>query len=172
MSIFLRQKIIAYCLKKQNKNTGFTLIELLVVIIIIGILSAVSLPNLIGQIGKARETEAKNQLGSLARSQQAYHFEKQVFADTLEKLTINGSFGSQYYNFPDPTTANANSDLVKHQAIAQDSTTFQIRDYATGVYYNSGSFQISLCQGKGISGVVDVANTVGGACTNGGIKLK
>ena len=171
MSIFLR-KIIAYYLKNQNKNTGFTLIELLVVIIIVGILSAVSLPNFIGQIGKARETEAKNQLGSLARSQQAYHFEKQVFADTLDKLTINGSFDPQYYNFPDPTTANANSNLVKHQAIAQNSTTFQIRDYATGVYHNSGLFEISLCQGKGIGAVVDVPNTAGGACTNDGFKIQ
>ena len=170
MSNFFRVKIIAYCIKKHDKNTGFTLIELLVVIIIVGILSAVGLPNFLGQIGKARETEAKNQLGSLARSQQAYHFEKQVFADTLNKLTINGSFGSQYYNFTDPTTAN--SDLVKHQAIALDPTTFQIRNYATGIYYNGGFFEISLCQGKGISKLVDVANTPEGACTNGGLKIK
>ncbi len=170
MSIFLREEVIAYFLKKGNKNTGFTLIELLVVIIIVGILSAVSSPNFLRQIGKAREAEAKNQLGSLARSQQAYHFEKRVFADTLDKLTINGSFGSQYYNFPDPATAN--SDLVKHQAIALEPTSFQIRNYGTGVYQNGGLFEISLCQGKGIDQDVEVADTAVGACTNGGIKIQ
>ena len=170
MSKISREKIIAYCLKKHDDNTGFTLIELLVVIIIIGVLSAVSLPNFIKQIGKARETEAKNQLGSLARSQQAYHFEKQMFADTLNKLTINGSFSPKYYNFDNLTAPN--SDLVKHQAIAQNPTSFQTSNYAMGVYYNSGLFEVSLCQGKEISEVVDVANTAGGACSNGGFKIK
>ncbi|MGL4884096.1 MAG: type IV pilin protein, partial [Waterburya sp.] len=44
--------------KLQSLNQGFTLIELLVVTIMVGVLAAISLPNLLAQIGKARETEA------------------------------------------------------------------------------------------------------------------
>ena len=77
-------------LSPQQQEKAFTLIELIVVIIILGILAAIAFPNLINQIGKARETEAKNQLGSLLRAQQAFHLEKKVFADSLDKLSLTG----------------------------------------------------------------------------------
>jgi type IV pilus assembly protein PilA len=161
-------------LKKSHNPNGFTLIELLVVVIIIGVLAAVSLPNLLGQIGKSRETEAKTNLGSMARAQQAYHFEQQTFANSLNQLSLVGNFGSKYYQFPDPTVANAT--IVKHQAIASlnDAIDYRIRNYTIGVYYNKGLFNISLCQGADINMDVDVPNTftVNGVCTNNGTRLQ
>ena len=76
-------KYMQYLRSKKNGEEGFTLIELLVVVIIIGVLAAVALPNLLNQVGKARETELKNAAGTVNRSQQAYHFERQVFADNV-----------------------------------------------------------------------------------------
>lgn len=132
-------------LKKQRNCEGFTLIELLVVVIIIGSLSAIALPNLISQTGKARETEAKNNLSSIGIAQQIYFFERGMFADSLAKLDV--SFQRKYYNFPDPNIVSANA--VKHQAISNspDPNATNTRNYGLGVYYdNSSKFSVILCQ--------------------------
>jgi type IV pilus assembly protein PilA len=165
--ILLLNKLTTY-----NKHRGFTLIELLVVIIIIGILSAISIPNFITQIGKARETEAKNMLGAIARSQQAYHFEKQVFADSLSKLSLSGTFASKYYNAFDPTDVSDLSIRVKHQAIPSDPLRDRVRNYAIAVYYNAGLFEIAFCQAIDVNQPVDAPDVPSDSCTNGGIRLE
>jgi len=162
--------LIKLNLTRKDNYQGFTLIELLVVVIIIGVLSAISLPNLLSQIGKARETEAKNNLGTLSRSQQAYRLEKQTFADTLDKLTLNVSINSRYYNYLAPDDASTN--LVKHRAEVIDPTTSRVRNYAIGVYYNSGAMQTSFCQSFDVDQTVNVGDTASDSCTNGGIKIK
>ncbi|GAB4244286.1 MAG: hypothetical protein Kow0049_34150 [Stanieria sp.] len=161
---------ILLILLKIKKQNGFTLIELLIVILILSILYLVSLPTFMGQVGKSRELEAKSNLGAIARSQQAYHFEKQIFATTLNELNLDFDFTSKYYNFPSASVGN--TTIVKHQAIPKNPDIDQVKNYAVGVYYDDALFQISFCQAYNLNQPVDVGNTPSGDCTNNGIKLR
>ncbi len=170
MSIQDKLRIYLITTKRINDNNGFTLIELLVVVVIVGLLSAIALPNLLKQVGKARETEAKQDLSSLIHAQQAYHYETSTFADSMNKLEAFITLDSKYYTFPDPTPVNRN--IVKHKAIPTNPVNNETKTYSIGTYYEAGFFNIVLCQAQGINNDVDAPNTSSGNCTNNGIKLK
>lgn len=86
-------------LNQKKADKGFTLIELLVVIIIIGILSAIALPAFLNQANKARQSEAKQALGSINRGQQAYYLERQLFSDTIDGLGLGLALSTENYSY-------------------------------------------------------------------------
>ena len=130
-------------LRNKKGDKGFTLIELLVVVIIIGVLAAVALPNLLGQVGKARESEAKNIVGALNRAQQSRYVDKSSFAGntTVTPTAPTGvkqqgqMEGNNYISLLEvPTTA------AKYYAFGVPSVGLQV---ATGNYdrrANDGSY--------------------------------
>jgi len=69
---------------------GFTLMELLVVTLIIGILTAIAIPNYLGQQQEAKDSAAMAQLRSAATSEDLYHAKQNAFADDTTDLEAYG----------------------------------------------------------------------------------
>ena len=72
----LALRLIQRLKQQQAKSSNaFTLVELLVVVAIVGILSAIALPNFLAQTDKAKATEAKTHLASTLKQAHAKFLE-------------------------------------------------------------------------------------------------
>ena len=75
---------------------GFTLVELMIVIVIVGILSAVALPNFLSQTGKAKLTEAQGKVSAGFKQAQAIWVEDGNFDNvTCEDIGFINSGSAQ-----------------------------------------------------------------------------
>lgn len=105
MSNLNQQLKLALLKRKKSGNSleqGFTLVELMVVIVIVGILSAVALPNFLSQTKKAAATEARQQASSIFKQTHAFVLENgslgtvdadcSDYAGTLTTITEGAGF--------------------------------------------------------------------------------
>ena len=96
---FLQSALLRAQAKKAKKANGFTLIELMVVVAIVGILSAVGLPELTKAQDRAKDQTAVAPLTNAAEEcsleiisgNDAYEFTSDQFSDVGGACEINGN---------------------------------------------------------------------------------
>ncbi len=81
-----------------NSKKGFTLIELMIVVAIIGILAAIAIPNFLNYQCKAKQSEAKSNLGNIRTQQEAFRAENDTYADTVADVGFT-TVGSARYTY-------------------------------------------------------------------------
>jgi type IV pilus assembly protein PilA len=164
-----KAKFIQNLVSKKKANEGFTLIELLVVIIIVGVLAAIALPSFLNQIGKARGSEAKSNIGTINRAQQGYRLENNIFASTLTNLDakISGKFYSYQLGAGSATVASVSAPLA---AGASDLKTYSGQVTQSAADFFGQVICESTTNGGAIPGPT-APTSVGGAasCTNGSV---
>jgi len=142
---------------------GFTLIELLVVVLIIGILSAVALPQYTKSVQKARFAELTTLGKSLSDAQNMYYLANDRYTSDIENLDVEVPEG-KYFSFE--TTANGDgAEIVFTPKTGIQNVTEIV------YYFSDGKLNQIICSGSGCRGMLpcqtyDVGSATGCSFNN------
>jgi type IV pilus assembly protein PilE len=143
--------------KSKNSMSGLTLIELLIVLVIIGILTAISVPAYQGSVHKAGRTAAKGGLMDVAMRQEQFFMNNKTYSTTLANLGLPDPY------FLDKTTAQvAGSNLARVYKLTLANTSSTAYDaVATAVLHQStdgcGNYKLTSNGTRSVTGVVGTA---------------
>lgn len=130
----LKAKFLSHLVSKKREG-GFTLIELLVVIIIIGILSAIALPSFLNQANKGKQSEAKQYVGTVLRTQQSFYMEKGRFATSLADMSQPVADSTTNYDY----STTSPSSTATHSLSLGTSKVAALRSYGGTVILTTNS---------------------------------
>ncbi len=86
-------------MKLKNKQSGFTLIEIMVVVVILGILSALIVPNVISRPDEARVTAARAEIQQIGNALELYRLDNGFYPSSDQGLE---ALVNQPSGFPEP----------------------------------------------------------------------
>ncbi|OFZ30208.1 MAG: hypothetical protein A2622_10210 [Bdellovibrionales bacterium RIFCSPHIGHO2_01_FULL_40_29] len=114
----------------KNNQAGFSLIELMVVVAIIGILSAIGIPQYAKFQAKARTSEAKVALSALYQAEKAFQLEWNGYTVDLNNVgfAVEGTGLRYVTGFQTAQTCNATAPGMPTE------TTTRTQSISTGVY--------------------------------------
>jgi len=138
--------------KILSNQKGFTLIELMIVVAIVGILSAIALPQYEQYQRKAKQVEFKVGMASVYTLEKTYYVERQNYSGCLldlglelEKNAADKYVGRYGYGFASATGLAANyygkacgSNYTVGDATAVAGTICNIGDFTVGASGNIG----------------------------------
>ena len=124
----------------HSGSSGFTLVELMIVVVIVGILSAVALPNFLSQTDKAKATEATTKISALLKEAYTeYQFDGNVtnvktsMTGSIATATANGNFTYKDEGVESGTTIlNVSATGNSNDASLTDKLMFGCIDLAKG----------------------------------------
>lgn len=122
-------------------NQGFTLIELLVVVLIIGVLSAIALPQYQTAVERSRATEALTQMNAVRTALERYHSQHEEFpaSNAFNKLdveipVVSFSEGTNTYggkNFTIKFTNDSDSQATIEATRTRNSHAYKLKTVIT-----------------------------------------